>query len=134
MPTRRQRQVSELIHRELSTLLMFEARDPRLAQVVITEVEATPDLQLAYVYFTVLGEAQEQADALAALKHAAGFLRTQLAGRLKLRLMPELAFALDKSGEYGRRIDQLLDRIKEEDQERAAPSGEELSGDEPGSA
>ena len=111
MATRRQRRVAEQIHRELSLLLMREARDPRLADVTITEVRVTPDLLIAHVYFTVLGDSARQQEAVAALEHANGFLRTQLAGQVRLRFAPELVFQLDSSAEYGRRIDELLDQV-----------------------
>jgi ribosome-binding factor A len=113
MPTRRQRRVSELIHRELSMLLMLEARDPRLAGVTITSVDVTPDLLLARVHFTVLGDKDAQKEALVGFEHAGGFLRKELAGRVRLRFVPELDFKLDKSADYGRRIDELLEQAKE---------------------
>jgi ribosome-binding factor A len=122
MPTRRQRRVSELIHRELSMLLMLEARDPRLAGVTITGVEVTPDLLLARVHFTVLGDKDAQQEALVGFEHAGGFLRTELAGRVRLRFVPELDFQLDKSAEYGRRIDELLEQAKE-----SSDSGEDVT-------
>lgn len=115
MPTRRQRRVSELIHRELSLLLMLEARDPRLSGVTITDVSVTPDLLLARVYFTVLGDADDEKQARAGLEGAGGFLRTQLAGRVRLRFVPELVFEVDGSSAYGRRIEELLDQLKESD-------------------
>ena len=111
MATRRQRRVSELIHRELSMLLMREARDPRLASITLTEVRVTPDLQIARVYYTVLGDAEDVEAAAAALQSAGGYLRTQLAARVRLRLAPELVFQFDKSAEHGRRIDELLAQI-----------------------
>jgi len=111
MATRRQRRVSELIHRELSMLLMREARDPRLAGITLTEVRVTPDLQIARVYYTVLGDAEEVETAAIALESAGGYLRTQLAARVRLRLAPELIFQLDQSAEHGRRIDELLAQI-----------------------
>jgi ribosome-binding factor A len=115
MPSRRQRRVSEQIHRELSLLLMLDARDPRLADVTITSVDITPDLLLARVYFTVMAEGDERvAEAQAGLERATGFLRTQLAARLQLRLVPHLAFELDKSAAYGRRIDELLGELAKE--------------------
>jgi ribosome-binding factor A len=114
MPTRRQQRVSELIHRELSQLLWREARDPRLADVTITHVRITPDLLLARVYFSVLGGAEEEKAAQAGLERATGYLRSQLAARVQLRLAPELVFEVDRSAEYGRRIDQLLDEISAE--------------------
>jgi ribosome-binding factor A len=115
MPTRRQRRVSELIHRELSWLLMREVRDPRLADVTVTEVRVTADLLLARIYFSVLGDAEAEKEALAGLESAGGFLRTQLAGRLRLRFMPELIFEVDRSAAYGQRIEELLAQIAESD-------------------
>jgi ribosome-binding factor A len=114
MPTRRQQRVSELVHRELSQLLVREARDPRLAEVTITEVRITPDLLLARVYFTVLGGAEAEKAARTGLESASGYLRSQLAARVSLRLVPELIFEVDRIAEYGRRIDQLLDEISAE--------------------
>ena len=114
MPTRRQHKVSELIHRELSQLLFREARDPRLAEVNITEVRVTADLLLARVYFTVLGGAEAEQAARAGLESASGYLRSQLAARVSLRLVPTLTFEVDRSAEYGQRIDQLLDEIATE--------------------
>ena len=117
MATRRQRRVSELIHREMSMLLMRDVRDPRLADVTVTEVRITPDLLIARIYYTVLGDAEQEREAAAALESATGYLRTQLAGRVRLRLAPELVFELDQSAAYGRRIDKLLDQIAESRQD-----------------
>ena len=146
MPSRRQRRVAELIHRELSLLLMLDARDPRLADVTITAVDITADLMQARVFFTVLGDDERVSEAQAGLQRATGFLRTQLAARIQLRLMPHLAFELDKSAAYGRRIDQLLDEIADTSPqskvEREGPQSEaewesprseaEWDGQEPG--
>jgi ribosome-binding factor A len=112
LTTRRQLQVAELIHRELSTLLLFEAQDPRLAGITITDVGITPDLLIAHVYFTLPGTEAEKSAAVVALERAKGFLRTQVAGRIQQRLAPELVFRLDRSGEQGDRIDRILDRLK----------------------
>jgi len=120
MPSRRQRRVAELIHRELSLLLMLDARDPRLAEVTITDVDITPDLMLAHVYFTVLGDDDKVSETKAGLQRATGYLRTQLAARVQLRVVPHLTFDLDKSAAYGRRIDELLDGLA--DAESAPPS------------
>ena len=115
MPTRRQRRVAELIHRELSTLLLFEVRDPRLANLTITEVNVTPDLLEARIYYTVLGDDEEKFEAQAGLESAGGYLRSLLAAKVQLRSVPELQFFLDTSAEQGRRIDELLAQIAESD-------------------
>jgi ribosome-binding factor A len=128
MATRRQRRVSELIHREMSMLLMREVRDPRLADITITEVRVTPDLLIARIYYTVLGDAEQEKEAAIALESALGYLRTQLAGRVRLRLAPELVFELDQSAAYGRRIDELLGQIA------ASSQDEDENGDGSASA
>jgi len=128
LTTRRQLRVAELIHRELSTLLLFEAQDPRLVGVTITDVDITPDLLIAHVYFSLPGPEEEKSAAMAALERAKGYLRTQVAGRIQQRMAPELVFRLDRSGEQGDRIDRILDRLKEqslgETKDGSPPDGE----------
>jgi len=114
MATRRQRRVSEMIHRELSMLLMREVRDPRLADITVTEVRVTPDLLIARVYYSVLGDAEQKTEASTALESAKGYLRTQLAAQVRLRLAPDLEFYLDESAEYGRHIDELLAQVAQD--------------------
>jgi ribosome-binding factor A len=125
MPSRRQSRVAELIHRELSLLLMRDVRDPRLSEVTITGVDVTPDLLIARVHFTVLGDSDQEQDAVAALEHAGGFLRTALAERVHLRFAPQLSFRVDKSAAYARRIEDLLEQVggEHEAEDEAAPGG-----------
>lgn len=111
MARRRQKQIGELIHQEISQTLQFNSHDPRLKLVTVTGVEVTPDLELAKVFVTVWGDASEEKQTLAALEKAAGYVRYQLGQTLKLRHIPELTFKLDKSLEYGMRIDRLLDTL-----------------------
>ncbi len=114
MGQKRQRQVGELIHEELSRILRFESKDPRLAGITLTGVEVSPDYRQACVYFTVFGDKAESRAALTALISATSFLRRMLAESLSLRLMPELTFKQDSSLEYGMRIDSLLETLKSE--------------------
>lgn len=97
-------------------LLVREVRDPRLADVTLTEVRMTPDLLVARIYFTVMGDAEQAKEALTALESAGGYLRKQLAAQIRLRLVPELVFQLDQSAEYGSRIDELLAQISEDNE------------------
>jgi len=111
--TRRQRQVAELIHEEISLLIQRRARDPRLKLVTVTGVEVSSDLRLAHVYVSVLGDDDEVKHALASLRHAAGFFRHELAASLSLRYLPEVNFRLDDSVQRGLRVDQLLDALSD---------------------
>ncbi len=112
--TRRQRQVAELLHQEISLLIERQVRDPRLGFVTVTDVEVTQDLRLATIYVSVMGGDDEVNQTLAGLKSAAGFFRHELGSTLALRFTPELLFRLDKSLEQGLHIDELLDSLHTE--------------------
>ena len=114
MASRRQRQVAELLHEEISRLMQHNTRDPRLGFVTVTGVDVSPDLRNAKVYVTVLGEKEDQKETLAGLASATGFYRYQLKKDLSLRYIPELQFQIDSSLEYGLHIEKLLDSLQEE--------------------
>jgi len=105
----RLRRVADQIQRELSGLLRSELKDPRVGLITLTGVEVSPDLAHAKIFFTTLGDAQSLSRTEEGLKRAAGFLRGQLGGLLKLRLTPELHFHHDPSVEDGVRLSQLID-------------------------
>jgi ribosome-binding factor A len=117
MGKRYQRRVSELVHIRLSNLLERKSRDPRLAMVTITDVEVTPDVARANVYFTVLGGEEARDEALEGLRGAAGWLRRELGQHLRLRNIPELVFRYDRSVERGERISAILDELGLGDEE-----------------
>jgi ribosome-binding factor A len=79
------------------------------ALITVTDVEVSPDQAHAKVFFTLLGDTQQIADATEGLKRAAGFLRTQLAQRMKLRTIPQLDFKYDASVERGMKLTRLID-------------------------
>jgi ribosome-binding factor A len=109
MVTRRQKQVSSLIQKELGDLLEKRVSDPRIDFATITAVEISPDLRQAHIFVSIMGNQQE---AMEGFDHAASFLRHELSSRLALRYMPDLTFHLDDSLERGERIDQLLEEIQ----------------------
>ena len=106
----RQEKLGELITAEVSDLLRTRVKDPRVGFVSITHVEVSGDYRHAKIFVSVMGNEEEQASTMKALKHATGFLRHELASRLTLRYMPEIVFKLDTSIEQGARI---LDLIRE---------------------
>jgi len=109
MTSTRTARVARQVQQELSQILEEQLKDPRVGMVTLTSVQMTPDLRLARVYFSRLGDAKERRDAHAALEHAAGFLRRELGQRLRLRYLPELRFFIDDSLERYDRISELLD-------------------------
>jgi ribosome-binding factor A len=114
MVSRRQRQVAELLHEEISQLIQHDTRDPRLGFVTVTGVDVSPDLRIARVYVTVLGDQADVQNTLKGLASATGYFRHKMRQSLSLRYIPELNFKLDKSLEHGLRIENLLDTLKEE--------------------
>ncbi len=107
--SQRARRVGDEIQRELSQLLREEVKDPRVGRVTITAVEVSPDLSHAKIFVTHLAGREHGDDAIAALQHTAGFLRTALSRRLQLYSVPQLHFAYDDSIESGMRLSQLID-------------------------
>jgi len=109
----RHERVAEEIAHELSTMLAGELKDPRLeGALTVTEVRVSPDLKRARVYVSVVGDEAEKKRAIKGLEAAAGFIRHELTERLQLRRMLELHFQLDRSEEYGQRIEELLRQTK----------------------
>ena len=114
----RSRRIAEQVQRELSDIVRLELKDPRVGMITITDVEVTDDQSHARVFFTVLGDEARVAGAAEGLKHAAGFLRSELARRMKLRAVPQLQFKHDESVERGMRLSQLIDDAVAQDAAR----------------
>jgi ribosome-binding factor A len=112
MDVRRILRVSEAIREELSEIIGFEMDDPRLSAVDVTLVQVSPDSRHAVIKIASKGTEPQQNQVLAALDHASGYLRRELASRLQLRHVPELHFEQDKNPEADSRIDFLLRRAK----------------------
>lgn len=123
MPSRRILRLNEQIREELADLLRRHIRDPRLGGIIsITDVETSPDLAVARVHVSVLGSDEEAAEALRALRHAAGYLRRELGERIRVRRLPALDFRLDPSIARGARVLQLLREINAQDEQARAGS------------
>jgi len=108
--TDRLSRVGEQIRRELSDILSRELRDPRVRRVSLTDVEVSPDYAHAVVFFSCL-EAAQVPEVTAGLQRASGFLRSQLARRVKLYATPNLRFVYDESIERGDRLSRLIDGL-----------------------
>jgi ribosome-binding factor A len=87
-------------------------KDRRIGFVTVTGVQITPDLRHAKVFVSLMGSESEKEESLAALNHAAGWIRHELGQRIRMRFMPEIVFLTDISQDYGERIDELIDKIR----------------------
>lgn len=116
MPNYRVGRVSQEILREVNDTLVKKVRDPRVKNLTITDVELTGDLQNATIYYSTLDtDKDKQADTQTGLEKASGLIRKELGSRLTLYKTPELAFKRDESVEYGSRIDELLNKLNQQD-------------------
>ena len=114
--SRRTDRVSDVLRAELSDLLLREVHDPRVKLASVTAVEVTPDLRRAVVRVSVLGDDAQRQEAIDGLRHAKGFLRTELAHRLRTRATPELVFELDRGAEHSQRISDILEGLHGRDE------------------
>jgi len=128
----RKDQLSHLIAHELSDLIA-QMKDPRIGFASVTGVDLSTDLRHAKVYISVMGSQAEQRASMAALTHATGFLRSELAHRLTIRYTPELVFRLDESIARGVRVLELLNQEGEQAaQARPNQPGQPSVGATPG--
>lgn len=126
MANYRRGRINDEVQRELASILR-DVKDPRVsgAFVSITAVDVTPDLKFAKIYYSsLMGDKKELARGLRA---ASGFIRSQIAQRLNLRITPELTFILDDSVAHGAHISKLLNSItfSEDFEENEEENGEE---------
>lgn len=101
--------LNNLIMREVSIILKTQVKDKGIEFVTITAVKTASDLSFAKIYVTILND-EKRNEIMKSLKGASGFIRTELANRIQVRHVPKLEFIYDESIEYGKRIE---DKIKE---------------------
>jgi ribosome-binding factor A len=101
--------IADQIQRELSDLILNELKDPRVGMITLTGVEVSHDYAHAKVFYTTLRSENDNFLTANGLEHAAGFLRSHLSHRLKLRVIPQLHFIYDESVERGVRLSHLID-------------------------
>jgi len=119
------KRVSNLIQRKITELLLRESKDPRLAEITITDVNVNRDTSRAEVYYSLIGDEEDIKEAQAALEGASGWIRHELAPVLRLRNIPEFVFEYDPSLAHGAKIEALLAELHEE-----TPPDEEESDEE----
>jgi ribosome-binding factor A len=121
----RLQKIEDRIFQELSTLLLREVADPRLVGVSITKVRVDRELAYANIYVSSLEGSESADEIIAGLKHAGGYLRSELARRMQLRYTPRLRFFWDPSPEHADRIDQLIASLHQEEQNQLTDENED---------
>src|SRR6201989_450437 len=112
-------------------MLERRVKDPRLGFVTVTDVRVTGDTQNATVFYTVLGEEEQQTGTAAALESAKGIIRSEVGKQLGMRHVPTLEFIHDALPDTARHIDELLAKPRESDAAVAATAvGASYAGDE----
>ncbi len=117
MPERRGREhhmqrLADALRDEIGSILEGELGDPRIGLATVTEVQLAPDGRSGRVFIAVAGDEQQTRESMAGIESATGFIRHEVGERLQLRRVPDLHFMLDRSEQYGARIEQLLERVK----------------------
>ena len=108
----RHERLAEEMRHEIVAIVAGELADPRISGLVtVTEVRVTPDLRSVKIFVSVEGTKEEQASTMKGLSAAAGYVRSEVCERLHLRRAPEMFFALDRSEQNARRVEELLKNV-----------------------
>lgn len=105
--------IASNIIKEISYILAYEVKDSDIKFVTVTDCKLSSDLSYAKIYVTVLDDNKKEIT-MKALNDAKGFIRKGLADRIDIRHTPELEFVFDESIEYGKKIEDIIEKIHEE--------------------
>lgn len=133
MNTRRTAKVAAAVRQVVSSVILFELRDPRVRNVTVLRTEVAEDLRTAKVYVSVMGDDTEQRLALHGLNSARGFIQSKIADELQLRLTPVLSFVLDQGVKKSIEVSRALRALQPETPGEAQSGGDDqpASDDEP---
>lgn len=117
MSTRRSKKLEEALRRGLSSIILYELKDPRINFVTVTRVELSADLRMAKVYISILGDEALKKKTLRAIEHARGHIQSVVGKRLGVRYTPVLNFCLEETAEKGFHVSRLIEEISKEGEE-----------------
>ena len=103
--------IAGIIQKEISEIIQFSLKDPKIGFITITDVTVTNDLSIAKIYVSFLGQNPREEAGMKALDRSRGYLRSELAKRMTIRKVPELIFKLDDSLERGNKIERIISEI-----------------------
>ncbi len=109
--------INDEIKKEISQLINYEVKDPRLEEfITVVRVDTTNDLSYSKIYVSVLGDEEKVKKVLEGLGSAKGFIKREIAKRINLRHTPELIFLADDSLEYSAKMNELFNKIAQDKQ------------------
>lgn len=123
--------VNSELARQITKIIAEDVKDPRLHNAIIgvTKLYTTPDLKYAKVYLSIYASSEEERqEAYYTVRRSKTFIRNMLKDSVQIRLLPELNFIIDDSVDYSIKIDEILNKIKKQDEQRAVQ--EQPSDDE----
>lgn len=100
--------ISGIIQKEVSEIIQFSLKDPKVGFITITDVRVTNDLSIAKIYVSFLGQDARREAGMKALERSKGFIRSELAKRMSIRKVPSLVFLADDSLEKGNKIEKII--------------------------
>ncbi len=116
--THRIDRVEHLIKEEISLIFLYKLPDKlgdsSVGFITVTSVKVSPDLKIAKIYVSVL-EKDKRERSLERIKSVSGFIRSELASRIRIKFVPELKFFLDDTLDYVEKIEGLIKKIHEDD-------------------
>lgn len=127
MNNRRIHRLAEAYQKELTDILHFRVRDPRLSGVFVTNVVFTPDLGLAKVYFDASDGRVREKEIIDGFESSKGYLKRELSSRVNIKYIPDLKFYYDEHAEMKQKIDQLFEKIKDTTQAQPTNQKDEES-------
>jgi len=115
MSSNRPEKIADLLKKEVSLILSYEVKDPRLQNINITAVKVTDDIGIAYVYYTIIGKSIKKKESKVednVLTKLSGMVRSKISKLIEIRRVPKIIFKFDESIEYSENIEKLLKNIK----------------------
>jgi len=111
----RNERIAEEIKKGVSEIINSDLKDPRIEGLIsVTKVKVTKDLGHATVFISFYGDETKKDTTFDVIQNAKNFIRHELAGKIRIKYMPELSFKIDESIEYGIHINKLLEEIKKQ--------------------
>lgn len=110
--------ISSLIKEELSLIFLHKVQDPKISILTITNVKVSPDMRHAKIYLSVYDK-EKRGDMLTRVEELKGFIRTELAGRIQVRFVPELHFFIDDTLDYVEKMEDLFKKIHDDNEKHS---------------